>query len=197
MAEKTGRFMCWVDVEVGLWVQRSNTTLNVIQSCYTRDIPPLSPEERRQAALVYWFILVCLCFWVDIWYFSYPDISLSRVKNGLNLYPVTFQMTPDPGMSMSRHLNKFCGQERLITSSPPSAFQPEQQQPSQQRMSGQEKVASSSGKLMKMVRSESDCLMTPESRTGSSVKISQSSNPNPPPTNRRKRWLCEGKEKSK
>ncbi|XP_035712556.1 uncharacterized protein LOC110855851 isoform X2 [Folsomia candida] len=94
--------------------------------------------------------------------------------------PSSAQMGCDPGLTMTRHLNKFCGSHgRLITSS--GMLMEEQQSSSQD------------GKLMKMVRSESSLsLRSPESRTGSSVKISQSSaNPRPP---RKRRLLCEGVE---
>lgn len=132
-----------------------------------------------------WFIVlfcvgsVCDGFPESSGYYTHvASSSRLRVKNHFNLYLVTFQMGCDPGLTMTRHLNKFCGSHgRLITSS--GMLMEEQQSSSQD------------GKLMKMVRSESSLsLRSPESRTGSSVKISQSSaNPRPP---RKRRLLCEG-----
>jgi hypothetical protein len=85
-------------------------------------------------------------------------------------------------LQMTRHLNKFCGHGRLITSS--TMLMEEQQGATETHHNLQQQQ----GKLMKLGRSESS--LTPESRTGSSVKISQSSTSTRVTT--RKRLLCEG-----
>jgi len=88
---------------------------------------------------------------------------------------------PGTEMTMTRHLNKFCGHGRLIT---PSTMLMDDQHCHQDK----HQQEPHQGKLMKLVRSESS--LTQESHTGSSVKISQSSTSTR--VTNRKRFFCEG-----